>query len=380
VREPDARPAPGRQGGVAGWWGRFARGYGDTRGLGTAVAGLLVLSSVLYGVLASFSLWLRAFRPVAIDVPIISVGNLTVGGTGKTPLVVHLARRLMRRGRVVAVVSRGYGRRGRGTVVVSRGDRPIVPWLKAGDEPYLVALLTKGARVVVSARRSDGIRCAVQKLGADVILLDDAFQHVQLVRDLDIVTADARYPVGNGFLLPGGALREHPLGIGRADLIVATRCGDEGARRIAATIGPLVPEAPIVETRMKAVELWDVSTGLTVSLSEIRERAVLVLSSIAEPASFDRTLERLGIRPAARVTFPDHHRYSRRDLAAIEEEIRISQAATVLTTEKDAVRLSEWSPAVPVVALGIELAVTRGDEHLERALDRALSGGGDDGA
>jgi len=356
-------------------WRRIAGGREAPRGAGVVLQAVLVFLSLIYGIPAMLLLWLRAARRVRLPVPVISVGNLVVGGTGKTPFVIYLARRLAREGRRVAVVSRGYGRRSRGIVVVSRGERPVVRWEEAGDEPYLVALLTKGVIVVVAERRADGVRYAVDHLGADAILLDDAFQHVQLRRDLDIVVADAEFPVGNGHLLPGGILREHPLGIGRADLIVATRAdGPAGARRVSRTIGALAPAAAVIETRMKPVELWDVGSGKTVKASELREGRILAVSSIANPEFFETMLEELGFDVAVRSSFPDHHRYGARDLARLEDAIEASGAAAVVTTEKDAVRLAEWCPSVPLVALGIELEVTRGEDSLARALERTIMG------
>jgi len=366
---------------VQRWWRRVAGGDDDARGVGVVLQGFLVLVSVLYGIVSSILLWLRSARPARASVPVVSVGNLTVGGTGKTPLVVHIARLLSDEGRRVAIVSRGYGRSGRGTVVVSRGERPVVRWREAGDEPYLMALLTKGVSVLAAARRADGIRHAVEKLRADVILLDDAYQHVQLARDLDIVAADARRPVGNGHLLPGGVLREHPLGIGRADLIVATRCdAADGARHVERTIGMLAGGAPIVETRMKPVELWELPAGNAMEVSGLVGKTVLALSSIANPDDFERTLRNLGIKPADHVALPDHHCYRRRDLAFIEKLVDELRAEAIVTTEKDAVRLAEWNAPVPVVALGIEIEILRGEEHLRRALRAAVSGGGTDGS
>lgn len=359
--------------GAADWWRRVTREGADLGRRDSALLGLLVMLSVPYGMVSSLLLWLRALRPARVDVPVISVGNIVAGGAGKTPLTAHLARTLTREGRRVAVVSRGYGRSSRGTLVVSEGDGPVVEWRKSGDEPYLMALLTHGVSVVVSERRRDGVRCAVEKLGADAILLDDAFQHVGLHRDLDIVAVDAARPVGNGHLLPGGPLREHPLGIGRADVIVATRCDRAGGTgRVEATLGALAPEAPVVATRMKPVEFWDVGTGETVPASEVRESRCLALSSIADPEDFERTLGRLRVRVAGRLALPDHHDYSESDVSVVVEAAREVRADTVVTTEKDAVRLRPWRSRLRLVALGIELRVTGGEEHLEAALRRVL--------
>jgi len=356
------------------WWRGLAMGREEPEGLNAAVAGALVLLSVLYGIGSALSLWFRALRPARFDVPIVSVGNIVAGGAGKTPLTIYLARFLVGEGRKVAVVSRGYGRRSRGTVVVSRGETPLVKWRDAGDEPYMMALLTKGVSIVVSERRRMGVRLAVEELGADVILLDDAFQHVQLARDLDIVAVDAAAPVGNGHLLPGGPLREHPSGVGRAGVLVATRCDRaDGAERVIGALGPLAPSASVVETRMKPVEFWDVGTGETVKAGGLRERGCLALSSIADPSDFERTLAKLGMNVLGRLALPDHHDYSGDDVEVVVEAARDVGADTILTTEKDAVRLRPWRSRVPLVALGIELEVTRGKELLVEALNGALS-------
>jgi tetraacyldisaccharide 4'-kinase len=375
--ESRGRAEPAGLTGLAGlldWWRKLAMGRDEPAGLDVVAAGLLVMLSVLYGIGSAFSLWFRALRPWRSPVPVISVGNLVAGGAGKTPLTIYLARTMAGRGRRVAVVSRGYGRRSKGAVVVSRGEGPLVKWREAGDEPYMMALLTEGVCIVASESRRRGVRLAVEELEADAILLDDAFQHVQLARDLDIVAVDAAAPVGNGHLLPGGPLREHPSGIGRAGVIVATRCDRAcGADRVAGALGPLAPSAPIVETRMKPVELWDVGTGEKVRAAELRKRACMALSSIADPSDFERTLERLKMNVVGRLALPDHHDYSGDDVDVVVEAARDVGADTIMTTEKDAVRLRPWRSRVPLVALGIDLEVTGGREVLLEALDESLS-------
>jgi tetraacyldisaccharide 4'-kinase len=358
------------------WWSGVAWGREEAHGVKLVAFGALVFLSILYGIASSFGLWLRSLRRTRFNVPVISVGNLVVGGTGKTPLVIYLARLLCDSGRSVAVVSRGYGRSSRGTLAVSDGERALVRWEECGDEPYLTALLTKGVAVVVAARRAAGVRYAVDKLGADAILVDDGFQHVGLRRDLDILTVDATRPVGNGYLLPGGVLRENPLGVRRADLLVATRVdGAGGARAVERTLGALVPEVPIVETRMKPAELWDVATGDAVKAGELRKLAAFALSSIANPHDFEATVERIGVHLVSSMAFPDHHRYTESDLALVGAAVRASGAEAIVTTEKDAVRLTRWRPPVKLVALGIDLDVVAGRDELARALVEALERG-----
>lgn len=362
------------------WWMDVAGGRRPAHGVEIGVFGVLVLLSVVYGIAVALVQWWRAARRVRLPVPVISVGNLVLGGTGKTPIVIHVARRLAARGRAVAIVSRGYGRLSRGLVVVSAGDRPLVAWEQAGDEPHLAALLTKGVSVVVCEDRVEGARYAVDKLAADAILLDDGFQHVRLSRDADLLAVDATRPVGNGYLIPGGALREHPLAVWRADLIVATRCGSRGSRRVERTLGALVPDTPMVETRMRPVELWDVGTGQPVDASDVRDRSCLALSSIADPSDFEATLTRMGIRVVKTLAFADHHRYTEADREVITRELRSSGAEMILTTEKDAIRLSTWRCPVRLIALGIEIEVLQGQGALDRLLDRALSTGGEHAA
>lgn len=358
------------------WWSGVAWGREEAHGLRLALFGALVFLSIVYGIVSSIAMWLRSVRRTRFNVPVISVGNLVVGGTGKTPLVIYLARLLADSGRSVAVVSRGYGRTSRGTLAVSDGERALVRWEECGDEPYLTALLTKGVAVVVASRRAAGVRYAVDKLGADAILVDDGFQHVGLGRDLDILTVDAAHPVGNGHLLPGGVLRENPLGVRRADLLVATRVdGAGGAQAVERTLGALVPDVPIVETRMKPAELWDVSTGDAVKVGEFRKLDAFALSSIANPDDFEATVEGIGVRLVSRMAFPDHHRYTDSDLALIGAAVRAAGAAVIVTTEKDAVRLAGWRPPAPLVALGIELEVIGGRGELRRALEAALERG-----
>ncbi|MBD3368414.1 MAG: tetraacyldisaccharide 4'-kinase [Candidatus Eisenbacteria bacterium] len=363
----------GRTPGARAWWRSVAGGERRAAGWGAVLESALVMLSIPYGLAVAGTLFVRSRSAVRLDVPVVSVGNLVVGGTGKTPLVVYVARELQRMGRRVAVVSRGYGRSSDGTLLVSRGERPLVSWRKAGDEPYLLALLLSDVGVIVAERRVDGIREAVERLDADVVVLDDAFQHVQVERDLDIVAVDASSPVGNGFLLPAGPLREHPLGVGRADVLVATRSGEDGAKLVESTLGPLAPGAAVVATRMKPVELWDARTGARVAPGEVRGRDVVALAGIAGPDDFFRTVERIGANVVARLAAPDHHEYDEGDLKQVEDAARSTGARAVLTTEKDAVRLSEWTSPVPVVALGIDMEIIKGRRALLEALADATT-------
>ncbi len=366
---------------ASAWWRDVAYARTDVRPPGLYAVWFLVFCSVVYGIISFLAMRLRARGAVSATVPVISVGNLVVGGTGKTPLVVYLARMLVSDGHRVVVVSRGYGRAGRTPVIVSRGDRALVGWREAGDEPSLISMLARGAGVVVASRRSEGVRVAVEKLRAGVILLDDGMQHVQLARDLDIVAVDARSPLGNGHLLPAGPLREHPLGVMRAGLIVATRCDRAGgAADVRRTVGSLAPGIPIVETRMRLAELWDVSTERPVRAADIRGGTAFAVAGIADPDDFRETLRELGFHVVGLHAFADHHEFTDDDIAGLDEELDEFGASVVLTTEKDAVRLRGWRPRVPLVAVGIDIEVTRGESLVRDALRRAIARGERDDA
>jgi len=369
-------PRPPRRRSVSAWWRDVVYDRTVVRPPGLYAVWFLVFCSIVYGIISFVALRLRARDAAGAAVPVISVGNLVVGGTGKTPLVVYLARLLVREGHRVVVVSRGYGRTGDDPLIVSRGERALVGWRDAGDEPSLISMLARGAGVIVSSRRSDGVRVAVEKLGAGVILLDDGMQHVQLARDLDIVAVDARSPLGNGHLLPAGPLREHPLGVVRAGLIVATRCDRAGgAANVRRTIGHLATDVPIVETRMRLAELWDVSSGHAVKLADIREGTAFAVAGIADPDDFRETLDELGFDVVGLHAFADHHEFTDDDIADLDEELNDLGANVVLTTEKDAVRLRGWRPRVPLVAVGIDIEVTHGEDHMREALAGAITRG-----
>jgi tetraacyldisaccharide 4'-kinase len=252
--------------------------------------------------------------------PVISVGNITVGGTGKTPLVILLAETFRDQGYRPVVLSRGYKRKSAGVVVVSTGNGPTVSWEDAGDEPYLIARRAGGVSVVVGADRyAAGLLAEQEDLG-NLFILDDGFQHRRLFRNVDLVTIDPVEWAAGEKLFPYGRWREPREAIQRADAAVI---------QISSTglLGLPIPAFSIetvVDGIYKGSEL--------VPLKNLRNRAVTAFAGIAKPHRFFSTLENLGIAPVRRVSFRDHHTYTSRDLANIGGEIQI-------TTEKDAVKL-----------------------------------------
>ncbi|MEP6801005.1 MAG: tetraacyldisaccharide 4'-kinase [Acidobacteriota bacterium] len=290
-------------------------------------------------------------RSSRLSRPVISVGNLTVGGTGKTPFVLHLAERFLLQGRRPAILSRGYGRRSRDVVVVSKGDGPLVGPEEGGDEPVLLAERLRGAIVVVAPRRADAARSA-EAFAPDVFLLDDGFQHLSVRRDLDLLLLDASDPFGAGRYPPFGRLREPLSALRRADGYVFTRssAGHPTPDEVS-TVVRANPAAPVFTARI-------FPEGLTApsGASAARPERALAVCGIATPASFLGSLAAIGIDPAEWLVFPDHRRYSERDVRRIVAAAKRSESAAVVTTEKDAVKLAGRLP-LPLLTLRLKVEV-----------------------
>ena len=332
--------------------------------------GLLRGASLLYGAAvrtrrAAYRYGL--LRSLRLPVPVISVGNLVAGGTGKTPLIVYLTRMLRARGKRAIILSRGYGRRSRGIRVASDGRRTERDWRRIGDEPALLADLLPETPIVVGRDRHAAGRLALTRFPADVVLLDDGFQHLRLARDVDIVVVDATDPLGGGYLLPRGLLREPTDALRRAHLFCLTRTDQsEGIEELKDRLRTLNARAPIVETIHRPTAFKAVPDGQVKPLSLLQDRKVVALSGIGRPASFERTLCALGVRLVDAFRYPDHHPYTLQDLNAVLERARHVHADFVVTTEKDAVRFpSELSSEPPTLALMVEIEVRRGGEGFE---------------
>ena len=290
-----------------------------------------------------------------VSVPVVSVGNLTFGGTGKTPFVELLARRLRFEGRRPAVVSRGYGRRSKGVVVVSEGSGPLVGPDEGGDEPVAIARRVPGVPVVVGEKRVDAARTAIDR-GADLVLLDDGFQHLALHRDVDLLLLDATDPFGGGALPPAGRLREPLSALSRADAVVFTRLDRPEPPSIAVEeLAARNPGAPVFTARIRPAGLWDES-GSPVPAARLSTRRFVAVCGIANPASFARSISDLDLVAESTLAFPDHHRYRRRDLESIRRAADRTGSSWILTTEKDAPKL-EGGTFLPVVTVRLDVEI-----------------------
>ncbi|MBN1614868.1 MAG: tetraacyldisaccharide 4'-kinase [Deltaproteobacteria bacterium] len=329
-------------------------------------------------------------RRERLPIPVISVGNITAGGTGKTPLVIHLARLLKRNGYRPAVASRGYGGDAPGPVhIVSDGQRILMGYRQAGDEPVLIAGTVAGVPVLTGPRRVIAGRLAIDRFGADVLILDDGFQHRHLIRDIDIVTIDARRPFGNGRLLPAGPLREPAAALRRAHAILGTG-GTDAAVDEEWMISPPdaqhdprdgkagLPAIPKFRAFSRPVDLFGPSTGEAQPLEALKGRRICAFAGIGEPDNFRETLDALKAEIVAFTAFPDHYRYGRKDMDRIEETAAAGRAEAIVTTEKDLVRL-ENLPVFPekLWALRAEMAVLDADVPFEQWILHRLSGLGD---
>jgi tetraacyldisaccharide 4'-kinase len=283
--------------------------------------------------------WLTRGR---LPCPVVSVGNLTVGGAGKTPAVELVARWLAGEGRRVAIVSRGYGRRpGAPVELVSDGGVPRLPAERAGDEPILLARRLRGVAVVVGADRLAAGRWAATTLRPDVVLLDDGFQQRRLLKDVEIVCLDARAPWGPGGLFPRGTLREPPSALARAHLLIATRASARpNLAGLMDEVRPYAEAAPCLAADYAVEGLEDLGSGALHPAEVLRGRGVLAFAGIAAPERLAETLAAQGAIVRDLVAFPDHHPFEHRDLEALERRARAVGAGVLVTTEKDAVRLT----------------------------------------
>lgn len=303
-------------------------------------------------------------RVERLPIPVLSIGNLTVGGTGKTPLVARLAARLVERGRRPAILLRGYGganavRRGAPVLVVSDGSgSPGVSWREAGDEAILLARLLPGVPILVGRDRAAAGRVAAGTLGTDVLLLDDGFQHRALHRDADLVTLDAADPFGMGRFVPAGRLREAPRALRRAHAVVVTRAhrGEDWTATRAA-IDVLVPGLPVFRARHRALGLRRADSGEPLPLAVLRGEPVAAFAGLARPEALAESLADAGARVAAFLAFPDHHPYAAVDRDRVLAAARAASARFVVTTGKDAVRLDLGAPLPELCILDIDIDI-----------------------
>ncbi len=321
--------------------------------------------SLLYGAVTRtrLSLYRRGtFHTTKLDRPVISIGNITTGGTGKTPLVEFVARTIASHGKKVCILTRGYGRKDPHLqVIVSDGYGVLASPSEAGDEPYLLATrLTGLAAVISSADRIAAGQEAIKDFGTDCFVLDDGFQHLRLARDLNIVTIDATNPWGGGRLLPHGRLRESVDGLSRADCVVLTRCDQvDSVVALRKEVVRLIGDRPIFESKMRMARVVPLKNGGDTIAPPAR---VAAFCAVGNPASFFENLRQVGFELAVEKKFPDHHEYSQDEIDSIIKAAKETGASALITTAKDAVKLRALSFSLPCYVAEIEIAIENMDE------------------
>jgi len=280
------------------------------------------------------------FKEIKLPCPVISVGNITVGGTGKTPCVIMLAQMLKKNGFQPAVISRGYGGRSTESVnIVSDGDKILLDSKTAGDEPFLMANVLKGIPVITGAKRIITGQGAIDKFGADVLICDDAMQHRQIFRDVNLVLWDNGNLKGNYHVLPRGKLREPIKSIRRASAILLTRADEDV--KLDTKIEDMIKadRIPIFSSVHQPEDIISGDERVQKPVTELRDKKIYAFCGIANPDSFEKTLLAAGARILSFQIFPDHHQYSAKEIEKIKKDLLQSGADYLITTQKDAMRL-----------------------------------------
>lgn len=352
---------------------------------------LLRQLSRIYRAAVSLRLYLYRvgiFRPHTLGCQVISIGNLTVGGTGKTPVVEVFARELQKEGRRVAVLSRGYKRLKRPflsrladkltfrsgampPLVVSDGESMPVGSAESGDEPYMLASNLPGVCVLVDKNRVKSGQYAINKLKCDTLILDDGFQYLALKHRVEIVLVDSTNPFSNNHVLPRGLLREPVKNIARANFIFMTKSSGQGSEELKDRLRSLNSIAEISECTHNPRYLKNTGTGEIKPLEFLRGKRVAAVSGIASPKGFEDELRRLGSHVVYIKRFTDHHRYSDVEIKDVLDKAVGKGVEFIVTTEKDAVRLPDMAEnGLPVYFLRVEIELLSGAEDFQACISR----------
>lgn len=367
--------------------------FGRAKGFRATLARFFMRAlSGVFRILVQIRIWRYrgGWRPQRhLGTQVVAIGNITVGGTGKTPVVELLARSLRDRGRKVAILSRGYKSKklsqpqkwqtrdgkpvpsDRMPKVVSTGTALLLDSQYAGDEPFMLAKNLDGVAVVVDKNRVKSGIFAVNHLEADTLLLDDGMQYLDLAHSIDIVLVDSNSPFGTEALLPRGTLREPPKNLRRASYILITKCNGSSNEALISRIRRYNRTAEIIECTHGPIHLENVFTRERLPLEHLAGKWVGAISAIAVPEAFESSLERLGARVEIRRRFSDHYRFSRKEVEKFMQRCVERDMELIVTTEKDAVRFPHpQSIDVPVYFLRIEVEILQGQEIWDRLIAR----------
>ena len=346
---------------------------------GTKVRWWLLWAAIPYGVVARLRALLYYwgwFAQRRLPVPVVSVGNLTLGGTGKTPVVIQLAEWLLAQGKRVAILSRGYRRTSTDPyLLVSNGEQLLVGPNEAGDEPFLMAQRCPRAIVAVGADRYELGCWIMDRFPVDCLILDDGFQHLGLYRDVNLLLVDATDAEGLAALVPAGRLREPLQAAARASAIVVTRADvpaqvTEVGQRLQSAIGPM-PDP--IQVRFRPESFWSVVSGASQPLSWSKGKTALLCSGVGHAGSFRALVESIGVTVLDEVVYADHYAYTSQDVERLRARATTLQAELVVTTEKDACKLAALlQPTDPWWAVRLTTDVTVGEDRLRQLVSGRL--------
>lgn len=312
-------------------------------------------------------------KTMQLPYPVICVGNITAGGTGKTPTVMHLARLFQTRNFHPVVLTRGYKRKSKKPILpVSDGNAILTTPQESGDEPYLIAAGLKNIPVVVGTDRYNSGMFSIDHFGSDIFILDDGYQHLKLYRNINILLIDASNPAGNGCMLPAGILREPLTGISRADCIIISRADEGDKSKAEELVRSFNKKAPVYYSSLKVSGIMD-AKGKTYSPDFIKGKNLFLFSGIGNPGSFKRSVIENGGIIKGEIRFPDHHWYNKKDMDQIVKDAERLSVDAIITTEKDMTRLTgaglfnDEGLVKPLFTLKVEICIDKGfDEWVLR--------------
>ena len=357
---------------------------------------LLSIMSIIYRFLVSLRLWLyksRIKREHNLGCLVVSIGNLTVGGTGKTPIVEKFAKALTAGGRRVAILSRGY-KSAKPSIktkikskiqgnpisqepprVVTDGKEVFLDSETAGDEPYMLATNLEGVAIVVDKDRVKAGLHAIKEFDVDTLLLDDGLQYLRLKHRLDVVLIDKYSPFGNEKLLPRGTLREPPKNLKRASYIFITKCDGSSNEELIKRIRKYNRTAEIIECAHKPKYLENIDSGEKLPLKHLKGKDIGTVSGIAVPESFEDGLKNLGANVELTRRYTDHHRYRKREIQKFIDQCLNRDLDMIVTTEKDYVRFPDvdLNENMPIFFLRVEIGILSNEETFEDCINRICS-------
>jgi tetraacyldisaccharide 4'-kinase len=352
------------------------------RGMSHCFKGIILFRHYLYDQ--------RILRADFPGCQVISIGNLTVGGTGKTPVVELIAKKLASKNRKIAILSRGYKKEEPSLAkkiinkitlqekktpprIVSDGNQVYLDYTQSGDEPFMLATNLKDVAVLVDKDRVKSKKLAIKEFNCDTLILDDGFQHLALQHSTEIVLVDTTNPYGNGYMLPRGILREPFSNIKRADYIFLTKSTGNNDI-LTEQIREYNKNAKIIECRHTPKFLENIYTKEIKSLDFLKGKHVIAMSGIASPKGFEKSLESFGAILMAKKRFTDHHRYTQKEITNIINIAQENKCEAIITTEKDAVRCDHMEHCnIAIYFLRVEIEILKGREHFNEIIQKTCN-------